>query len=83
MSEVVVDEMPELPNNVTVDKPIPSHFRLKGCIFLEHADTNDYHAYRYKSSDKSVENIDQKSNLVDFGIGLFENQAQDRLKNKK
>ena len=81
--KVVVDEMPKLPDDIAVDKPVPGQGGLNGRIFFKQADTKNDHAQWNESSDKSIGHINQEINFVDLSLGLLMGQAQDKFKNKQ
>ena len=63
--------MSKFPNNITINKPIPSHLGLKGSILLKKSDANRDHRYRNEPANEPIEYINNKNDLIDLRLRLL------------
>ena len=75
--------MGKFPYDITINDPIPSHGGLKGGILLKKPNANGGHGDGDETTNESVEDIDQKYGLIDFGLGLFMNHSHNEFKYQK
>jgi hypothetical protein len=68
MTEVVVKEVSELPNNIAIDEPIPGEAGFEYCVRFEQAYTKHNNCNGNKLANKGVEHIRKKGNLIIEGL---------------
>ena len=56
--------MAEFPYNIAINKPIPGERRFKDGVLFEQANANAHHSNGYYPTDKSVEHVGEKSQLI-------------------
>jgi hypothetical protein len=83
MSQIVIYKMGKFPYDITIKEPVPGHGGLEGGIFLKKAYANGGHGNGDETTNESVEDIDQKYGLIDFGLGFFMNQPHNKLQYQK
>ena len=81
--QVVIDEVPQLPDDVRVDEPVPGQGRLKRGVFLKQTDAEDNHAERDESADEAICYVNQEVDPVDFHLWIPMNQAQHQLEDQQ
>jgi hypothetical protein len=64
MSEIMVNEMSQLPNNIAVNKPVPGELNVYNCILLKNANTNHSHSYSNVPPYNGIKNIRKERYLI-------------------
>ena len=67
--------MGKFPNDVTEYKPIPRIAYLEQCDGFKKPNTQGDYAQGNKPPHNSVEEVYQKNDFIDFGLGFFVNQT--------
>ena len=64
MAQVVIEEMPQFPNDITVDKPIPCESSLNNCVWFEQTNTKHDNCNGNEFSKEGVQYIGEERNLI-------------------
>jgi hypothetical protein len=71
VAPVMIEKMPELPNYVTIDKPIPGKTGLKGSQMLEKPNTQGNHSNGNKSAHKPIKDVNKEVDFIYLGLRIF------------
>jgi hypothetical protein len=71
VAPVMIEKMPKLPNNVSIDKPIPGKTGLKRSHMLEKANTKGNHGNGNKSAHKSIKDVNKEIDFIYLGLWVF------------
>ena len=72
MTEIMIDEMCELPNDITVNEPVPGESCVDDRVLFEQPDTEYYRGYRNEFTDEGIEHIREKRNFVFYRFKFSE-----------
>ena len=79
MSQIMVNKVSKLPDDVSVNKPIPSARGLKGGERLKPSDQKTHHTYGDEATDNAVKYVDQKGDFIHLSLWLFVDHSQAEL----
>ena len=72
MTEIMIDEMCELPNDITVNEPVPGESCVDDRVLFEQPDTEYDCGYRNEFTDEGIEHIREKRNFVFYRFKFSE-----------
>lgn len=75
----MVNKVSKLPDDVSVNKPIPFTRSLKRGKWLKPSDQKTYHSNSDETTDNAVKYVDQKGDFIHLSLWLFVDHSQAEL----
>src|SRR6476620_664935 len=83
MTEIMINEMAEFPNDIGVYEPVPRKGCFYDCMLLKQGNTKNYNGYRNEFSDKCIEHEGKERNFIINRFKFSEDERFDYLEQQQ